>query len=184
MELIQLWPSSIALTTVEAVRDNADALIQSLLSNEHYKPFGLSGSEMLVLERMRLLQEIIEGEVRQRVSEYVVREFGREPVGLHGDTWAFHAQQGTGMEPHLHGGRCLLSTALYLTESVAQLVLRDPRGNAVRGMPRDIREKYFANHRITPSEGTLVIFPCYLDHYVSTGPSELRIAILTDWYFK
>jgi hypothetical protein len=183
MALIQPWPIAVAVESLAKELDDS-ALIQELLHNPNLGRHATPGTNTLREEDTPLVIDFVREHVQPEVATYIRNQYRRLPEELRSETWALFCTDGRGLEPHLHSGSALVTTALYLTDSHADLVLMDPRGNACRGFPPDIRAASFGNYRHTPRFGDLVIFPCYLEHYVATGPQELRVSVLSDWYFK
>lgn len=98
-------------------------------------------------------------------------------------SWVAHGHNNAGIEPHIHG-HSLLTSVLYLAGAPGELTLMDPRGSACRAYPTQVRRHHFANHQIMPETGMLVLFPCYIAHYVLPHPGEFRVALITDFSFR
>lgn len=80
---------------------------------------------------------------------------------------------------HLHEGS-LLSGSFYLKVPAGSgaLVFRDPRPGAIHGCIKGAVPNGHGDVRLTPSDGLLVLFPCWLEHYVEPhGSDEARICI-------
>lgn len=100
-------------------------------------------------------------------------------------SWMFYTCTGEGLESHLHSSpSALFTSVLYLTDSLSELVLMDPRGNACRGYPKDIKRSHFGTHRIRPKAGELYLFPCYVEHFAASAPPAPRLSILSNYFFE
>jgi uncharacterized protein (TIGR02466 family) len=80
---------------------------------------------------------------------------------------------------HMHEGS-LLSGSFYISVPAGsgQFVFRDPRPGVLTGSVKGGVPNGHADVHLTPSAGLLVLFPCWMEHYVETHESdEPRIAI-------
>jgi uncharacterized protein (TIGR02466 family) len=80
---------------------------------------------------------------------------------------------------HLHESS-LLSGGFYLQVPAGsgQLVFRDPRPGVIHGYVKGAVPNGHADVHLTPSAGLLVLFPCWMEHYVEPhGSDEPRIMI-------
>ena len=80
---------------------------------------------------------------------------------------------------HMHEGS-LLSGGFYLQVPAGsgQFVFRDPRPGVILGSVKGGVPNGHADVHLTPSAGLLVLFPCWMDHYVEPHDSdEPRITI-------
>ncbi len=80
---------------------------------------------------------------------------------------------------HVHEGS-LLSGGFYLQVPAGsgQFVFRDPRPGVILGSVKGGVPNGHADVHLTPSAGLLVLFPCWMDHYVEPHDSdEPRITI-------
>jgi uncharacterized protein (TIGR02466 family) len=80
---------------------------------------------------------------------------------------------------HLHEGS-LLSGSFYLNVPAGsgQFVIRDPRPGVIHGDIKGGVPNGHADVHLTPSTGLLVLFPCWMEHYVEPHESdEPRITI-------
>lgn len=91
--------------------------------------------------------------------------------------------EGEGLFPHYHAGSCI-SVIVYPQDSVSGLNVFDPRGHACRGYPKEIRDKFFAVHRISPKAGDVFIFPSYMQHSVSYVQEDVRMSVLHEYYLR
>jgi uncharacterized protein (TIGR02466 family) len=80
---------------------------------------------------------------------------------------------------HMHEGS-LLSGSLYLKvpQGSGQFVFRDPRPGVILGSVKGGVPNGHADIHLTPSDGLLVLFPSWMEHYVEPHDSaEPRITI-------
>jgi uncharacterized protein (TIGR02466 family) len=117
-------------------------------------------------------------------------------LGLSSDTyqeidrcWVNISANGSISEPHIHPRRFLIAV-YYVSGSKdsGSLVLMNPNVQHDQIIPasktRNIVESYnefnTSRYVITPEPGKLVIFPGWLQHFVSAGDSSERISIALD----
>ncbi len=74
---------------------------------------------------------------------------------------------------HMHEGS-LLSGSFYLQvpPGSGQFVFRDPRPGVLHGFIKGSMPNGHADIHLTPSAGLLVLFPCWMEHYVEPHDSE------------
>jgi uncharacterized protein (TIGR02466 family) len=80
---------------------------------------------------------------------------------------------------HMHEGS-LLSGSFYLSvpPGSGQFVFRDPRPGVILSSVKGGVPNGHADIHVTPSDGLLVLFPCWMEHYVEPHDSdEPRITI-------
>jgi hypothetical protein len=99
------------------------------------------------------------------------------------ETNAKWIKQGEGLYPHYHPGSCI-SAIFYPTDSKSGLNMFDPRVNACRGYPKEIRNNFMTTYQLSPEAGDLVIFPSYVQHSVSHVEEEVRLSLLTEYYLR
>jgi uncharacterized protein (TIGR02466 family) len=137
---------------------------------------GWNSEDMTVLERpdfAPLKQAIRSGcatalaEMGQRTGEFFLQSW----INLH-DRGGFNFL-------HLHEGS-LLSGTFYISvpRGSGAFVFRDPRPGVIHGSLKGSVPNGHADIHLTPSAGLLVLFPCWMEHYVEPHDSdEPRIAI-------
>ena len=80
---------------------------------------------------------------------------------------------------HLHEGS-LLSGSFYLNvpPGSGEFVFRDPRPGVIHGSFKGAVPNGHSDIHLTPSDGLLVLFPCWMEHYVEPHDNdEPRITI-------
>ncbi len=180
MELLQPWRTQIAKINV-ADQVDLEAIVQELLSipRDQNHDLTISGDldQELVANILKLHEEIVVPKAYWYMSEvldYPVTHMSRK-------TWGVVLADGLELVPHYHAGS-LLTTVFYPIDSEAHLTLFDPRGNACRGYPVEIRDKHFKNCNLVPRAGDLYVFPSYIHHYVTPTHNALRLSIATDFF--
>lgn len=79
---------------------------------------------------------------------------------------------------HIHSNSAI-SGCIYLQVDMdsGKIVFRNPTPSVHYQLPNNI-EGFYESFKVTPQNGTLVMFPSYLDHYVEENNSDLtRISI-------
>ncbi|BCM95118.1 putative 2OG-Fe(II) oxygenase [Burkholderia phage FLC6] len=122
----------------------------------------------------------IEHHLMDEMKGYVYQEFGARVKDVKWSAWIHTCFGGTGLVPHYHMGPEHFASILYLTDSKASLIIRDPRANMVRNFPQELKHN-FADYKVDPRVGDFVIFPTYLDHYVMAAEPDMRVSIAIDW---
>jgi hypothetical protein len=75
------------------------------------------------------------------------------------------------------------SAVIYPYAIGGDIVFLDPRGNACRWYPSDIKDVLFSNFVHTPKTGDFIIFPSYLEHHSFGINSGERFCIPIDLGF-
>lgn len=182
MRLIQPWKIQIGhfniahLVDLDALRDEILQL-HCLTHNDDSRPHITNPEESPEVIRVR--DEIITPLVKQFSLEALGFEMGEFRV----DTFGKWFKQGQELTAHLHGGTGI-TTVFYPSATEAQLIAFDPRGNACRGYPRQIRDEHFGNYNIHPEEGDVYILPSYIQHCVTTISEDMRLSLVNDYIFK
>lgn len=83
--------------------------------------------------------------------------------------------------PHVHSA-ANFTTVMYPHDSSSSLFLTDPRGNACRGFPKDIRFNSFDDFEIKPKAGDVYIMPSYIPHFVVPVDREFRATLVNDYF--
>jgi len=181
MKALELWSTTVFQTNVASLL-NIDEILQEVVTTI---PFADNQVQQLeeYIDQLPLLKQALLLKckiVQEQLEQYI----GRPLEEYNHASWIFYERNGVGMEPHYHTGPSFFTATLYLTDSVSPLVIQDPRGYVGRCLPEDMRNKFFANHRIYPKAGDIVLFPSHISHFVATGPQVLRMTIGTDFFFE
>ena len=137
---------------------------------------GWNSNEMDVLERP------VWAPLRQAVHSAcatALGEMGRGSQLLQVQSWVNLHDRGGFNFLHMHEGS-LLSGSFYLKVPTGSgaLCFRDPRAGVLHGIVKGPVPNGHADVRLKPSTGLLVLFPCWMEHYVEPHEGdEPRICI-------
>ena len=112
----------------------------------------------------------------------IYQEEGLEPSPVIGTMWANINPQGGFNKPHIHSNS-LWSGVYYVKtpDNCGNLNIKDPRAISLMTLPNYIRElkpDQWREVSYIPLAGRCIMFPSWLEHYVSPNQSEdLRISI-------
>jgi uncharacterized protein (TIGR02466 family) len=137
---------------------------------------GWNSEEMTVLERPAFaeLRAAIGGSCASALAE-----MGQGERKFELQSWVNMHDRGGFNFLHVHEGS-LLSGGFYLRvpPGSGQFVIRDPRPGVIHGYVKGGVPNGHADVHLTPSAGLLVLFPCWMEHYVEPHESdEPRIMI-------
>lgn len=183
MEFKEPWRTRIGVVNVKDKIDT-DTFLTEMLTNPKFRDGKKSGDSVLSKDKSPYHKKVVDEVVTPAVEHYMREVYGYEfeEDEFTYRSWGVVLTNGKGLEPHFHAGTNI-STVLYLTKGQGDLIVMDPRGNACRGMPIEIREANFDLFRHSPQEGDLIIFPSYLLHYVEPGDTTLRVSVPTNYFF-
>ncbi|HEX5207403.1 MAG TPA: TIGR02466 family protein [Steroidobacteraceae bacterium] len=145
------------------------------------EPAGRSNRNGWNSKEMNVLEQPVWAPLRQAVYSAcaaVLAEMGRRG-DFHLQSWINLHDRGGFNFLHMHEGS-LLSGSFYLKVPAGSgaLVFRDPRPGVLHGIIKGSIPNGHANVDLRPSEGLLVLFPCWMEHYVNPHESdEPRICI-------
>ncbi len=108
-----------------------------------------------------------------------LREMGVAGVPFDLQSWVNLHDRGGFNFLHVHEG-CLLSGSFYLKvpPESGRFVFRDPRPGVIHGYVKGAVPNGYSDIRLTPEAGLLVLFPCWMEHYVEPhGSDEPRVVI-------
>jgi uncharacterized protein (TIGR02466 family) len=106
-------------------------------------------------------------------------EMGQQQIPFTLRSWINMHDRGGFNFLHMHEGS-LLSGSFYVSAPTGsgQFVFRDPRSGVRMGYVKGGVPNGHADIHLTPSDGLLVLFPCWMEHYVEPHDSdEARITI-------
>jgi uncharacterized protein (TIGR02466 family) len=137
---------------------------------------GWNSEEMTVLERpdFAALKHAIRAACAGALGEMGL---GQSAFSL--QSWVNMHDRGGFNFAHMHEGT-LLSGSFYLKvpPGSGQFVFRDPRPGVIHGSVKGAVPNGHADVHLAPSTGLLVLFPCWMEHYVEPHDSdEPRITI-------
>jgi uncharacterized protein (TIGR02466 family) len=138
--------------------------------------YGWNSKDMRVLERPGFapLRQAIRAACASALAE-----MGQEGREFELQSWINLHDRGGFNFLHLHEGS-LLSGSFYLSvpSGSGDFVFRDPRPGVIHGYVKGAVVNGHADVHLTPSAGLLVLFPCWIEHYVEIHEGdEPRITI-------
>jgi len=179
-----LFPTRIWQARLDALTPQLDGWVQEVLALRAAHPApagrtnrqGWNSEEMTVLERAPFapLRAAIRAACAAALAEmgHGEREFELQSwVNLH-DRGGFNFL-------HMHEGSLLCgSFYLKVPPGSGQFVFRDPRPGVLHGWLKGGVPNGHADVHLTPSAGLLILFPCWMEHYVEPhGSDEPRITL-------
>lgn len=138
--------------------------------------YGWNSKDMAVLERAAFAP--LRAAIRSACAS-ALAEMGQEGREFELQSWVNLHDRGGFNFLHLHEGS-LLSGSCYLSvpPGSGEFVFRDPRPGVIHGYVKGGVVNGHADIHLTPSAGLLVLFPCWMEHYVETHEAdEPRITI-------
>jgi uncharacterized protein (TIGR02466 family) len=131
---------------------------------------GWNSGDMAVLARPEF------GALNQAIHAACVSalsEMGLEKVAFSLQSWINMHDRGGFNFLHMHEGS-LLSGSFYISvpSGSGQFVFRDPRPGVISGSIKGGVPNGHADVHLTPSAGLLVLFPCWMEHYVEPHDSD------------
>jgi uncharacterized protein (TIGR02466 family) len=131
---------------------------------------GWNSADMAVLARAEFgaLNQAIRAACAEALSE-----MGQDKVAFSLQSWINMHDRGGFNFLHMHEGS-LLSGSFYLSvpRGSGQFVFRDPRPGVILGSVKGGIPNGHADIHLTPSDGLLVLFPCWMEHYVEPHESD------------
>ena len=137
---------------------------------------GWNSRDMAVLERPSFAA--LRGAIRAACAS-ALTEMGQEGREFELQSWVNLHDRGGFNFLHLHEGS-LLSGSFYLSvpPGSGDFVFRDPRPGVIHGYVKGGVVNGHTDIHLTPSTGLVVLFPCWIEHYVETHEGdEPRITI-------
>ncbi len=184
LQSFDLFPTRIWQAPLAASVGQLAAWIQAVLAMRAAspKPAGRTNRQGWNSEDMRVLERPEFIELRKMVfagCTQALAEMGQRGVEFHLQSWVNLHDRGGFNFLHVHEGS-LLSGTFYLQvpPGSGKFVLRDPRPGVVHGYVKGAVANGYGDIKLAPSQGLLVLFPCWMEHFVEPHDSdEPRIAI-------
>ena len=175
----RIWQSSLTTLTSQLQAWVAEVLRQRAANPQpagRTNRQGWNSEDMAVLEQAEFapLQQAVRAGCASTLNEMGVRGI---PFQL--QSWINLHDRGGFNFLHVHEG-CLLSGCFYLSvpEGSGKLVFRDPRPGVIHGYIKGAVPNGYSDIRLAPEAGLLVLFPCWMEHFVEPHESdEPRISI-------
>ncbi len=137
---------------------------------------GWNSEDMAVLDQAEFapLQQAIRAACAKALSE-----MGVSDIPFHLQSWINLHDRGGFNFLHVHEGS-LLSGSFYLKvpPGSGKFAFRDPRPGVIHGYVKGAVPNGYSDIKLTPDAGLLVLFPCWMEHFVEPHNSdEPRITI-------
>lgn len=146
------------------------------------RPAGRTNRQGWNSEDMAVLDQPVFAPLQQAIRvgcASVLREMGLGDLAFHLQSWINMHDRGGFNFLHAHEGS-LLSGSFYLKvpHGSGKFVFRDPRPGVVHGYLKGAVPNGYSDIHLAPDAGLLVLFPCWMEHYVEPHDSdEPRIVI-------
>lgn len=182
MELIEPWRTRIGRVNLKD-RCDLEAVASEVLALHHLtpegdeKPYPATASEFPAVIGLR------DNVITPLVVEFFKQEFNHDYQDVRVESFGRWLSEGKSLGAHYHGSSAV-TCILYPEDYDSEIVVYDPRGNACRGYPRQVRDSCFGDFKIYPKAGDLVILPSYLMHYVPTVRDTMRLTLVNDYYIE
>jgi uncharacterized protein (TIGR02466 family) len=184
LQSFDLFPSRIWQTHLPALEPQLQDWTKTVLAMRAANPKpagrtvrqGWNSDDMAVLARPEF--GFLDQAIRAACAA-ALGEMGQGNVEFSLQSWINMHDRGGFNFLHMHEGS-LLSGSFYINvpEGSGQFVFRDPRPGVITGSIKGGVPNGHADVHLTPSAGLLVLFPCWMEHYVEPHESdESRIAI-------
>lgn len=178
IKAVSLWPTTIYMSEYPAVDDSMLVEINRLSNipnNIKKSNYGgwQSDVDLYCNEAFKPLC--------QHISTVCFKLFGKDCTTIH-QMWACINKKHNYNAIHNHGAQYHVSGVYYLQvpENSGDIIFRDPRPSATNASDRSIFDKGECE-AFRPYNGLLLLFPSFLDHYVTPSDSDSdRIAISFD----
>jgi len=140
------------------------------MRSAHPSPAGRTNRRGWNSEDMAVLEKPVFAALKAAVGAAcasALQEMGQGGIEFTLQSWVNMHDRGGFNFSHLHEGS-LLSGGMYLQVPAGsgQFVFRDPRPGVIHGAVKGAVPDGHADVHLTPSAGLLVLFPCWLEHYV------------------
>jgi uncharacterized protein (TIGR02466 family) len=184
LQPFDLFPTRIWQARLPSLRNRLDEWVAEVLRMRAASPKpagrtnrgGWNSEDMAILERPMFAS--LRDVVRAGCAS-ALREMGVPAIRFDLQSWVNLHDRGGFNFLHVHEG-CLLSGSFYLKvpPGSGPFVFRDPRPGVVHGYVKGAVPNGYSDIRLAPEAGLLVLFPCWMEHFVEPHDSdEPRIVI-------
>jgi uncharacterized protein (TIGR02466 family) len=184
LQSYDLFPTRIWQARLGALRGNLEAWVAevSRMRAASPQPAGRTNRGGWNSGDMTLLERPVFAPLREAVHAAcasALRDMGVPAIRFELQSWVNLHDRGGFNFLHVHEG-CLLSGSFYLQvpPGSGRFVFRDPRPGVVHGYVKGAVPNGYSDIQLTPEAGLMVLFPCWMEHYVEPhGSDEPRIVI-------
>ena len=184
LKSFDLFPTRIWQVQMSALNPHLEQWVAAVLALRAAspKPAGRTNRQGWNSEDMAVLEQPVLAPLQQAVRAACVsalREMGVGDIAFHLQSWINLHDRGGFNFLHVHEGS-LLSGSFYLKvpSGSGKFVFRDPRPGVVHGYVKGAVPNGYSDIQLAPDAGLLVLFPCWMEHYVEPHNSdEPRITI-------
>lgn len=184
LRAFDLFPTRIWQAQPGSLRGHFDEWVAEVLRMRAASPLtagrtnrsGWNSEDMAVLDRPMF--EPLRAAVQQGCAS-ALREMGLPGVRFALQSWVNLHDRGGFNFLHVHEGS-LLSGSFYLSvpPGSGRFVFRDPRPGVIHGCIKGSVPNGCVDIHLTPEAGLLVLFPCWMEHYVEPHADDApRIVI-------
>jgi uncharacterized protein (TIGR02466 family) len=179
-----LFPTRIWQAQLEALEPHMEGWVKWVLAMRaaHPQPAGRTVRQGWNSEDMSVLEHAEFTPLRDAVRaacSAALREMGQGERAFYLQSWINLHDRGGFNFLHMHEGS-LLSGGFYLQvpPGSGEFVFRDPRAGVIHGYVKGGVPNGHADVHLRPSDGLLVLFPCWMEHYVEPHDGdEPRITV-------
>lgn len=184
LQAFDLFPTRIWQTRLAPLRAHFGEWVAAVLQMRAAdpQPAGRTNRSGWNSKGMAVLEQLTFSPLRDAVRAScasVLREMGSSSTPFELQSWVNLHDRGGFNFLHMHEG-CLLSGSFYLQvpPGSGRFVFRDPRQGALHGYLKGAVPNGCSDIQLTPEAGLLVLFPCWMEHYVEPHDNDRpRIAI-------
>jgi uncharacterized protein (TIGR02466 family) len=140
------------------------------------KPAGRTNRMGWNSEDMAVLEQPVFASLQQAVRAACTKallEMGVRDIAFHLQSWINMHDRGGFNFLHVHEGS-LLSGSFYLKvpPGSGKFAFRDPRPGVIHGYVKGAVPNGYGDIKLTPDAGLLVLFPCWMEHFVEPHNSD------------
>lgn len=178
LQSYDLFPTRIWQARLPAPQAHLQSWIEEVLRMRAAspQPAGRTNRQGWNSEDMAVLERPVFAPLRDAVRaacEAALREMGIVDAPFVLQSWINLHDRGGFNFLHVHEGS-LLSGSFYLKVPAGsgRFVFRDPRPGVVHGYVKGAVPNGYSDIQLTPESGLLVLFPCWMEHYVEPHDSD------------
>ena len=178
LQSLDLFPTRIWQARLDSLSSHHPQWIEAVLALRAAspKPAGRTNRQGWNSESMSVLEQPVFAPLRQAVRAAcasALAEMGLSSRPFELQSWINLHDRGGFNFLHLHEGS-LLSGSFYLQvpAGAGDFVFRDPRPGIIHGSVKGAVPNGHSDIHLTPSTGLLVLFPCWMEHYVEPHDSD------------